>query len=90
VVVYGGVLGAKFRRQGYKKARAVDIKQRDEFEPPMSGALYCTSHMDEVTRFFKPRHEIVTYRNEEELLSSVRRLLDHPVGPSAAVAPGSG
>lgn len=49
-----------------------------EFEAPMSGALYCTGHVDELERFFEPGREIVTYRNEEELLAQVRRLLDHP------------
>jgi hypothetical protein len=49
-----------------------------EFEAPMSGALYCTGHVDEITHFFEPGREMVTYRNEEELLSQVRRLLDHP------------
>jgi spore maturation protein CgeB len=49
-----------------------------EFEAPMSGALYCTGHVDELTHFFEPGREMVTYRNEEELLAQVRRLLDHP------------
>jgi spore maturation protein CgeB len=49
-----------------------------EFEAPMSGALYCTGHIDELERFFEPGREIVTYRNEEDLLAQVRRLLDHP------------
>lgn len=49
-----------------------------EFEAPMSGALYCTGHVDELTHFFEPGREIVTYRNEEELLSQVQRLLSHP------------
>ncbi|MGA7234940.1 MAG: glycosyltransferase [Bryobacteraceae bacterium] len=49
-----------------------------EFEAPMSGALYCTGHVDELTHFFEPGREIITYRSEEELLSQVRWLLDHP------------
>jgi spore maturation protein CgeB len=49
-----------------------------EFEAPMSGALYCTGHIDELTHFFEPGREIVTYRNEEELLSQVQWLLNHP------------
>ena len=49
-----------------------------EFEAPMSGALYCTGHLEELTHFFEPGREIVTYRNEEELLAVVQRLLDHP------------
>jgi spore maturation protein CgeB len=49
-----------------------------EFEAPMAGALYCTGYVDELTHFFEPGREIITYRSEEELLSQVRRLLDHP------------
>jgi spore maturation protein CgeB len=50
-----------------------------EFEAPMSGALYCTGYLDELAHFFEPGKEIVTYRNEEELLDRVRYLLSHPV-----------
>jgi len=49
-----------------------------EFEAPMSGALYCTGYLDELTHFFEPGREIVTYRNEEELLDRVRYLLRRP------------
>ncbi len=54
-----------------------------EFEAPMSGALYCTGYLDELTHFFEPGKEIVTYRNEEELLDRVRYLLSHPVQAEA-------
>lgn len=50
-----------------------------EFEAPMCGALYCTGHLDELTHFFEPGREIVTYRSEEELLDRVQYLLRHPV-----------
>jgi len=49
-----------------------------EFEAPMSGALYCTGYLEELTHFFEPGREIVTYRNEEELLDRVRYLLRRP------------
>jgi spore maturation protein CgeB len=49
-----------------------------EFEAPMSGALYCTGYLDELTHFFEPGREVVTYRNEEELLDRIRYLLSHP------------
>ena len=49
-----------------------------EFGSSMSGALYCTGHLDELTHFFEPGREIVTYRNEEELLDRVCYLLRHP------------
>ena len=49
-----------------------------EFEAPMSGALYCTGHVDELEEFFEIGREIITYRNEEELLAVVKRLLDYP------------
>jgi hypothetical protein len=54
-----------------------------EFEAPMSGALYCTGYVDELTHFFEPGKEIVTYRNEEELLDRVRYLLSHPLQADA-------
>jgi hypothetical protein len=50
-----------------------------EFEAPMSGALYCTGYLDELTHFFEPGREIVTYRNEEELLDRVHYLLKYPL-----------
>ena len=49
-----------------------------EFEAPMSGALYCTGYMDELTEFFEPDKEIIVYRNEQELLDKVRYYLAHP------------
>ena len=49
-----------------------------DFEAPMSGALYCTGHLDELARFFEPGKEVVTYRGEDELLQAVRHLLTHP------------
>jgi len=49
-----------------------------EFEAPMSGALYCTGYMDEISEFFQPDKEVIVYRNEQELLEKVRFYLTHP------------
>jgi spore maturation protein CgeB len=49
-----------------------------EFEAPMSGALYCTGYSDELTEFYEPDREILTYRNSFELLDKVRFYLNHP------------
>jgi hypothetical protein len=49
-----------------------------EFEAPMSGALYCTGYSDELAEFFEPDTEVVTYRNQHELLDKVRFYLAHP------------
>lgn len=49
-----------------------------EFEAPMSGALYCTGYMDELTEMFEPEKEVVTYSNQYELLDKVRFYLTHP------------
>ncbi len=49
-----------------------------EFEAPMSGALYCTGYMDELAEFFEPDKEILTYRNQHELLDKVNYYLSHP------------
>jgi spore maturation protein CgeB len=48
-----------------------------EFEAPMSGALYCTGYMDELSEFFEPDKEVLVYRNEQELLDKVRYYLAH-------------
>jgi len=49
-----------------------------EFEAPMSGALYCTGYMHELTEFFEPDKEVLMCRNRYELLDKVRFYLKHP------------
>jgi len=49
-----------------------------EFEAPMSGALYCTGYMDELAEMFEPDKEVLTYRNQHELLDKVHYYLAHP------------
>jgi len=49
-----------------------------EFEAPMSGALYCTGYMDELAEMFEPDKEVLTYRNQHEMLDKVRYYLGHP------------
>jgi spore maturation protein CgeB len=49
-----------------------------EFEAPMSGALYCTGYMDELTDMFEPDKEVLVYRNQYELLDKVKFYLTHP------------
>ena len=49
-----------------------------EFEAPMSGALYCTGYCEELAEFYEPDREIITYRNEHELLEKIRYYLTHP------------
>jgi spore maturation protein CgeB len=49
-----------------------------EFEAPMCGALYCTGYTDELAEMFEPDKEVVTYRNQYELLDKVRYYLSHP------------
>ena len=44
----------------------------------MSGALYCTGYMPELTEFFEPDREVLVYRNRYELLDKVRFYLKHP------------
>jgi spore maturation protein CgeB len=53
------------------------LKGRD-FEVPMSGGLYLTQHHAELSRFFEVGQEVVTWRNRNELLRSIRRLLAAP------------
>ena len=54
-----------------------------EFEAPMSGALYVTGYMPELETMFEPDREVVTYRNEAELLAKVTRLLREPAEAEA-------
>ena len=49
-----------------------------EFEAPMSGALYCTGYSDELTEFFEPDKEVLTYRSRHELLDKISYYLTHP------------
>jgi len=53
------------------------LKGRD-FEVPMSGGLYLTQHHAELSKFFDLGREIVTWRDRDELLHSIRRLLAAP------------
>ncbi|RLB81528.1 MAG: hypothetical protein DRH24_09005 [Deltaproteobacteria bacterium] len=48
-----------------------------DFEVPMSGALYITEYMDEIEEHFIPGKEIITYKNEYELLDKLRFYLEH-------------
>jgi spore maturation protein CgeB len=48
-----------------------------EFEAPMCGALYITGYMDELSEMFEPEKEVVTYRNQYELLDKVKFYLKH-------------
>lgn len=48
-----------------------------DFEAPMSGALYCTGYMDELAEMFEPEKEVITYRNQYELLDKVRHYLNN-------------
>jgi len=50
-----------------------------EFEAPMSGALYCTGYTEELAEMFEPDKEVLTYRNQHELLDKVRYYLANPV-----------
>ena len=44
----------------------------------MCGALYFTNYCEELTEFYEPDKEVVTFRNEHELLDKVRYYLSHP------------
>ena len=48
-----------------------------DFEAPMCGALYCTGHTEELAEMFEPDEEILTYRDEGELLDKVKYYLKH-------------
>lgn len=48
-----------------------------EFEAPMSGALYCTGYCHELTEFYEPEKEVITYWNENDLLDKINYYLAH-------------
>lgn len=53
------------------------LKGRD-FEVPMSGGLYLVEHHDELAPFYRIGQEILTWRDERELVERVRWVLQHP------------
>ncbi len=53
------------------------LKGRD-FEVPMCGALYLTTHNEDLPRAYRIGEEIVTYRNREDCLAKIRELLGDP------------
>lgn len=48
-----------------------------DFEAPMCGALYCTGYTEELAEMFEPGEEILTYRDEGEMLDKVKYYLKH-------------
>jgi spore maturation protein CgeB len=65
---FGGVLGHK---------ETFCLKGRD-FEVPMSGGLYLTEHHDELAPFYEIGREIVTYKDFNDLLEKIKRILSNP------------
>jgi spore maturation protein CgeB len=57
--------------------RQTCIKGRD-FEVPMSGGLYLTTHNPELSLIFDVGHEIVTYRTPTDCAATIRELLANP------------
>lgn len=53
------------------------LKGRD-FEVPMCGALYLTSHNEDLLRVYKLGEDIETYHSFEDCLRKVKFLLDNP------------
>ena len=54
-----------------------------DFEAPMSGALYCTGYMEELSEFFEPDREVIVYRDAEEMVEKVQYYLDRPTAADA-------
>jgi hypothetical protein len=46
-----------------------------DFEIPMSGGLMLTSHNEHLSKYFKLDEEVFTFRNREECLNQIHRLL---------------
>ncbi|MCO8120561.1 glycosyltransferase [Stieleria sp. TO1_6] len=65
---------AELPSDGSEPIRQVRLR---DFEATMSGAFYLVEAFDELTDFFEPDHEIVFYRNEEELIDKARYYLSN-------------
>lgn len=52
------------------------VRLRD-FEAPMSGAFYLCEYLDELTEFFEPDREIVTFQDAAELADKAKYYLAH-------------
>jgi spore maturation protein CgeB len=48
-----------------------------EFEAPMSGAFYITGYSEELAEMYEINKEVVTYKNQYELLDKVKYYLNH-------------
>jgi spore maturation protein CgeB len=53
------------------------VRLRD-FEAPMCRTCYITGYTDEITEFYEPDNQIVTYRSSDELVDKTRYYLAHP------------
>jgi hypothetical protein len=53
------------------------LRLRD-FEIPMSGGLYATGFVDELSDYYIPDKEIIIYRHKEELADKLKYYLAHP------------
>ena len=49
-----------------------------EFEIPLSGGLYFTNYSDELAEFYKTDEEVITFRNEHELVDKTNYYLKNP------------
>lgn len=48
-----------------------------EFEVPMSGGLHITNYLEELEYFYQVEKEILTFRNEFELIDKIKFYLNH-------------
>lgn len=56
--------------------RIIQVRLRD-FEIPMSGGFYITEHSEELTEFFRPGEEVITYTDLKDLVDKCRYYLAH-------------
>ncbi|PKQ29494.1 MAG: hypothetical protein CVT60_05035 [Actinobacteria bacterium HGW-Actinobacteria-10] len=65
---------------------SAEVKQHlhlRDFEAPMCGALYLTGYIPELEEFFEPEREVLTYRDEAELLEKTRFYLTNEAAAQA-------
>jgi spore maturation protein CgeB len=70
-------LGFATAGESHLAARRLRHLRLREFEAPMSGALYLTEDQQELSEYFTPGQEVLTYTDRDDLLDKARYYLAH-------------
>lgn len=70
-------LGFATAGDSHKAEKRLTHLRLREFEAPMSGALYLAEDQPELSEYFEPGREVLTYTDSDDLLEKVRYCLAH-------------